>query len=251
MPEAAVAHTIHFPVRSFEVDPGGRMTLRSLAAYLQEAADADATRLHVSMTQLVERDLAWVLHRLRIEVDSYPRVGQELAITTWPKRFERLVAHRDFTVCEGSGAPVARASSRWVVVDLTTRSVIRLPEFIRELPVPDRDAALTLDGPGPAAVDAPEIERRFEVRRSDLDIARHVNNTRYVGWAVESVPDEIFETHRPSSIEIQFRQEAGWGDVVHTQSQRLEAEPPAFAHSLWAESKAMELARATTRWRKL
>jgi acyl-ACP thioesterase len=224
------------------------MTLRSLAAYLQEAADADATRLHVSMTQLVERNLAWVLHRLRIEVDSYPRVGQELAITTWPKRFERLVAHRDFTVCDVSGSQVARASSRWVVVDLTTRSVIRLPDFIRELPVPDRDPALTLESSGPEPVEAPEIERRFEVRRSDLDVAQHVNNTRYIGWAVESVPDEIYQTHRPSAIEIQFRQEAGWSDVVKVQSQSLGGEPVSFAHSLRAEGREKELARATTRW---
>ena len=251
MSEQAVAHTIRFPVRSFEVDTGGRMTLRSLAAYLQEAADADATRLHVSMTQLVERDLAWVLHRLCLEVESYPRVGQELAITTWPKRFERLVAHRDFTVCDVSGSPVARASSRWVVVDLTTRSVIRLPDFIQNLPIPEREPALTLDDSGPAALEAPESQRCFDVRRSDLDVARHVNNTRYVGWAVESVPDAIFETHRPSSIEIQFRREAGWGDVVSALSSRLAGEPPAFAHSLRTEAQDTELARAITQWRKL
>ena len=250
MSEQAVAHTIRFPVRSFEVDTGGRMTLRSLAAYLQEAADADATRLHASMTQLVERDLAWVLHRIRIEVESYPRVGQELAITTWPKRFEQLVAHRDFIVRDTSGSPVARASTRWVVVDLTARRVVLLPDFIQNLPIPEREPALTLEGSGPAALEAAESKRRFDVRRSDLDVARHVNNTRYVGWAVESVPDAIFETHRPSSIEIQFRREAGWGDVVCALSSRLAGEPAAFAHSLRIEGQDTELARAITQWQK-
>ena len=40
------------------------------------------------------------------------------------------------------------------------------------------------------------------MRRSDLDVVNHVNNTRYVGWAVESVPDTVWESHHPTAFPV-------------------------------------------------
>jgi medium-chain acyl-[acyl-carrier-protein] hydrolase len=245
-------HRQDFPVHSYEVDTEGRLTPRALFAFLQEAAGGDAARAGYTMERLAEEQLVWVIQWMRVEVERYPSRGETLTVTTWARGFERAIAWREFDVVDHSGARIAVGTSRWAVVDLRARRLARLPEFIRRSPVPDRPPALDR---GPSALEPAEpadLERRFEVRRGDLDMVRHVNNTRYVEWALETVPDEVLEGSRPSSFEIAFRREAVFGDTVVARTRRLaHSAGPVFAHELRADGAGHELARAASAWRRI
>lgn len=243
-------HRQAFLVHTYEVDPEGLLTPRALCAFLQEAAGGDATRAGYTMERLAQEQLAWVIQWMRVEVERYPRRAETLTITTWARRFERAIAWREFDVVDGGGARVAVGTSRWAVVDLAARRLVRLPEFVRTCPVPDRPRALDRAPSSLERADPPDLERRFEVRRGDLDVLRHVNNTRYIEWALEAVPDEIQETHRPSTFEIAFKREAVSGDSVLARTRRLEEDGGlAFAHELRSAGTGHELARAVSVWR--
>lgn len=237
-----------FTVRSYEVDPRRRLTLRALCAYLQEAAGLHAAQLGASMERLEESGLAWVLHRLKLELADWPRQGEVLEVLTWPSRFERVLADREFEVRAG-GVRVAAASTRWAIADVRLRRPVRIPEFILGLPVGGRPPAVAIGRDELPAVGSPVLTRSFAVRRADLDVVAHVNNTQYVSWLAETVPDEVAEEMRPAGLEVVFRQEARYGDVVVSEAERLAgADGAAFAHVLRREADGGELARAVTRW---
>jgi medium-chain acyl-[acyl-carrier-protein] hydrolase len=243
-------HRQDFLVHSYEVDAAGFLAPRALCAFLQDAAGGDAARAGYTMERLAVEQLVWVIQWMRVEVERYPRRGEALTVTTWARRFDRAIAWREFDVVDGSRARVATGTSRWAVMDLAARRLVRLPEFVRRCPVPDRPPALdrapsTLEPAEPAGQ-----ERRFEVRRGDLDTVRHVNNTRYVEWALETVPDDVQESCWPEAFEIAFRREAVHGDTVVARTRRLAGEAgPAFAHELRAHGTGHELARAASVWR--
>lgn len=237
-----------FDVRSYEVDPSGRLTLRALCGYMQEAAGIHATHLGAGMGHLGTRGLAWVLHRLRLEVAETARAGERVSVTTWPREFGRMIAVRDFEVCDAGGRRLASATSRWAVVDLSARRAVRVPDFIRALPTGNRPTPVEGDHGPLQEVDAADLERRFEVRRTDLDVVDHVNNTRYVGWAVETVPDDVWEGCRPAALEILFQKEARFGEHVLARTTRIADEAGLrFAHELNGPDGSV-LARAATRW---
>jgi acyl-ACP thioesterase len=239
-----------FEVRSFETDPGGRLTLPALCAFLQEAAWRNAAAMGAGVDLLAERGLAWVLQRLRLEVDAFPRRGEALDVITWAKRWERAVALRDFDVRAPGGERLAAGTSRWVVVDLASRRIVRLPDLIRALPLPERPEALAFDGDGLPGWERADHERRLEVRRADLDAARHVNNARYVEWALEALPGDWLEAHRAARFEIVFRREGLYGDVLVSRAQRLPAHGGGgrFAHALVRARDGERLAEALSEW---
>lgn len=242
-------HSQTFPVHSYDVDAEGVLAPRALCAFLQEAAGGDAARAGYTMERLAAEGLAWVIQWMRVEVERHPRRTETLRVTTWARAFERAIAWREFDVVDEKGDRVAVGTSRWAVVDLASRRLVRLPEFVRRCPVPRRPPALDRAPTALAPVDPPELERRFEVRRGDLDVLRHVNNTRYVEWALETVPDEVLETHRPAAVEIAFRREAVFGDAVLARTRRQAGDAPAFAHELRSLRADHELARMASAWR--
>jgi medium-chain acyl-[acyl-carrier-protein] hydrolase len=251
-PPTEPLHRQLFAVHSYEVDTEGLLAPRALFAFLQEAAGGDAARGGYTMERLAEDGLVWMIQWMRVEIERQARRGETLVVTTWARRLDRALAWREFEVVDAASARVAVGTSRWAVVDVEARRLVRLPKFVRRSPVPDRPPALDRAPSALEPAEPAELERRFEVRRGDLDTVRHVNNTRYVEWALETVPDEVQEGSRPAVFEIAFRREGTYGDAVVARTRRLAGDgEAAFAHELRSAAAGHELARALSLWRPL
>src|SRR5436305_2745285 len=84
--------------------PSGRVRLDALARWLQDVAYADVVDAGVA-------DLGvWVVRRMRIRVERFPRFGDEVRLRTFCSGMGRLVAERR-TVVDSSGGGAAEAVS--------------------------------------------------------------------------------------------------------------------------------------------
>jgi medium-chain acyl-[acyl-carrier-protein] hydrolase len=103
------------------------------------------------------------------------------------------------------------------------------------------------------AVAFPDRSTRIHVRRDDLDLNRHVNNTRYITYALESVPGPFMGTHLPDLIEISFFKSARHGDTIQSliQQQQVHDDQPEFIHQLVGERETLEYCRLSTRWKRM
>lgn len=246
MPDAL--HTETFHVRSYEIDPQGVASTQTVCNYLQEAAGNHAHALGFSIEHLGAQGFTWVLARLHVQIDRYPRWRDRLTVTTWPSGHNGLFATRDFLVHDGQGSLIARATSAWLMIDLERRRPTRIPATFDVYENPGRPRALADPAERlPAPEGTPEAHR-FRVRYSDLDLNGHVNNVRYVEWAVEAVEAERLQQAEVAALEVHFRAETGYGDVVtvHTAPAAGDA---VLLHRLVGEA-GREVARARTRWRR-
>lgn len=240
-------------VRSFETGPGGRASLQAICNYLQEAAGNHATELGVAIDQLVEKNLTWVVARLRVEMEDYPAWRDEIVVETWPSGADRLYATREFLVRSASGREIARATSAWLLIDLERRRPVRMPEFITSIELPRRERAVA-DMPDRLPDSAGDhtgepSTHEIAVRYSDLDMNGHVNNVTFAEWSLESVPVALRETHVVRALDLHFRAEARYGDTAVVRTQPLNANSGgsySFLHVITNGDR--ELARARTDW---
>ena len=129
----------------------------------------------------------------------------------------------------GGGARLHRGRWKWALIGPRrepvgrsgppTRRAVRLPEFLRRLPTGGIPAVLELPPfPAPATNAALLGERTLVVRRADLDGVGHANNTRYVEWGLEAVPEEWSKTRALSGLDIVYRREALYGDTLESRA---------------------------------
>jgi len=236
-----------FTVHTYEVDAFGQLAVPALAGFLAETAARHATALGVGVEALAARGLAWVLVRQRLEILRTPGLHEELEVETWPSGVERLAALRDFRVRGGDGAEVARAASQWFVLDLATRrprpplEVLDAARFRVEVP-----HALSFADGKLRALERWERERRFHTRYADIDRNLHVNNGSYLGWAIEAMPREAWQSLRLAALDVEFRAECTLGSAVL--SRLLPSGEGAYLHGIVREEDGRELARVATRW---
>lgn len=237
-------HRENFVVKSYDLDATGKLSVGGLCRFMQEAASTHAVLLGVGGAALFARGLAWAMHRLKVEIDRRPKQGDTVAIETWPSAIERLSAHRDFLLLDEDGAVLARATSAWIVFDLATRRAGRVLDSLGDIPPAERPRAAIIETRRPPAIERADVERKFRVRRSDLDVNAHANNTAYADWAIEATPETLWRTHRPALIELLFRAECTFDEEIVATSTALEATRYATA----IKRGDLELARAETRW---
>lgn len=200
-----------FPVASYEVDADGALSLFALFNRFQDLAGLHAAHLGVGYDALRRQSLAWLLSRIRIEIDALPHWGDIVQLATWPKGIERLFALRDFTLADERGDVMLRSTSAWLLVDIQRKRPARIERLDVDLAFENAPDAIADRPERLEAVDALTPVFEHVVRPSDIDVNRHVNNAQYVKWicdCLDNTPSRI------TSIAIDYLEESRLGDTI-------------------------------------
>jgi len=236
-----------FRVRSYEADANGFASPVSICNYIQESAGNHAHHLGFAIDQLMERERTWVLFRLSLRMNAYPRWRDDIVVTTWPAGAHRIYAHRDFLVRDLQGGSLGAAGSIWLLVDLNTRRPLKMPAEIDAMAMKDRPRARSADLEKRLVPPKnPAMERRFIARTSDIDVNRHVNNVRFIDWALEAVPRDVREQKRLVELDAEFLAEGFDGDEVASAAE--DCGEGRYAHHISRVSDDKRLAIAMSRW---
>lgn len=178
-----------------DAGPSGRIRLDGIARWVQDVAYADVTDAGVV------DESAWVVRRMRIRVDRFPRFAEPVQATTFCSGFGRLWAERRVTFMSDSG--LVEVAGVWVHLSPETGMPVPLRESFDRVymeAAQGRRVKAQLRHPNP---DGTEPTTPWFFRRADADIADHVNNAAYWQAVEESLED-------PDSIdaEIEFREPA-------------------------------------------
>ncbi len=242
----SIAGESRFIVRSSEIDYKGKATMPALVSFMQEAAWENTRNLGISMYDLLERGFTWVLQRMRIEMFRYPAHGESIIVETWASGRERVFLHRDFRIYSTNNELLGQATSVWLVMDVVKRQLVSVPEFITDVEiVPGQTALPFAKGKMPQLIKA-VFQDKMPVRWHDIDLNKHVTNTRYLQWVLDTLPAETLE-RQLSEIEIIFKSESILGDTVFSEAGFSENES-ILLHKLTSQNTGKELVQAKSIW---
>lgn len=248
-------YTKRYQVRPNEADAQNHLKTVAALDYLQDMAWEHASRLGLSVDQLLARNLTWVLARLHVRQLRPVRQGETLSVDTWPVGVHRLYAIRDFRALDEAGEPVLLATSGWLILQVPGFRPLRPDPYLEDVEtVDDRalvDSFRALPRLSEAAASPPA---EFVVRWHDLDINRHVNNTVYPRWALEALPRDVLNTAWCREIEIHFVGMANDGDAVRVRHAPLDASDSrtrSFAHQILLAHSGKPCTHLVTRWGEL
>ncbi|PIE54607.1 MAG: hypothetical protein CSA35_05430 [Dethiosulfovibrio peptidovorans] len=201
-----------FRLRIYEVGPSGQATAVTMMNLFQDAASHHAESFDMGYAQLFPRDLGWVLTKFRLTVDRYPRYGETVTLQTWPRAPRRIFAYRDVAFFVEDEL-IAVGTSVWCLLDLSARRAISLNRVFKSFP--SRDEQLYPDEiPSIPNLDVAWWRWSTVARNSELDLNGHVNNTVYLGWALECLSGERCPVGMPKDLLFSFRKEVARGDSV-------------------------------------
>lgn len=232
-----------FVVRTSEIDSNKRLKIPALIQLLQESSMQNVLSLKLSVWDLEEDHLSWVLLKKELIIHRLPTVGQTIRIKTYPAGFHRIFAYRDFIVTDQDDTILATAASVWGLLNTQSRKLITIPPYEFYNVLPDH----VLDRPSfklPAKIDA-QHTRRTNIVWHNLDWNGHVNNIVLIQSMIDSIPNEYLNTNTLKRLQLQFKSESLLGDdlesvcqingndIQHSIIRKLDNSIIALAHSVW------------------
>lgn len=198
-----------FKVCDYECDPWNRMTPANALRRIQEIATSQCTKLGFDGEFYRRTNTVFMLSRLSLEMAQMPKAEQLVRMETRGYGMRRAVYHRVTTFFSMEGERLCEADTRWVLVDLATRRIMRKPieafvPYFNDEPQEEHEMELLQP-------ELPEPLATLKAEYSLCDSNGHINNAAYADLVYNQLPLEEMEPSPPRKLLLFYRSEIPLG----------------------------------------
>ena len=124
-----------------------------------------------------------------------PAHRETIRLETWSNKCRKMQAERGYYLFDEKGEKIADGMSRWIYMDFAKRKPTNVPDDMIEKYGTNQPPAIEGEKfrMPPMPEGEPKAQQRFTVTRRDTDTNGHANNVKYLEWALDDVPDEIYD----------------------------------------------------------
>ena len=158
---------------------------------------------------------SWILLDWKVKVLDRPMYAEELRVKTWGRYFQKAYTYRDYEIYNSKGELCVIATSKWALIDIEKRNVLKLTDEIKNKYKPEEKSVFN-----EKVLDKMKIPTEFQreitytVGRKDIDINNHMHNTYYLSLVYEVLPEDVYENRPYDNFRITYKKEIQLGDTI-------------------------------------
>lgn len=194
-----------------------QITNFALLKLLGEVASTHSSNVGYGVNDIETKKKVWLLMDWKLQVLERPKYEDTLKIKTWARPIEKHIfyTYRDFEVlCNGKR--VAIATSKWVLFDLNINKITKITNEIISLYKPEETQAF--NEKEISKIKEPQQKTsnlKYEVRRADIDINKHMHNLNYLKVAYEALPEQVYFNEDKKNVRIMYKHQVLLGDNIN------------------------------------
>lgn len=204
-------YQLRHKVRYSEISSDKSVDMAQIVNYLQDCSTFESVSVGDDLEHLEEKKCTWLLAAWQIEVKRYPKMAEEIVISSWHSGHKGVLAHRNFQICDEKGEQIVLADSIWFYFDLERKVPRRIAQEYVDLY--GYQAPLCMEVK-PRKITLPDVQGieqdAFPVRKSDLDTNGHVNNAKYIAMALE-----YGKNCKINKMRADYRKSALYGERIY------------------------------------
>ncbi len=193
--------------------PNGYLKYTDLCNILQLTAALHAELGGISFSDMQAHHQAWVLSRMRLEINRLPKWRDTVTVKTWIQSLENSRSIRCLEMYLGDEKLVG-CETFWAVFNTQSRrpEALALPHEHFEK-YPNESATAETFSKIDTTVKT-EVVTEKTILLSDLDIVNHANSVKYLEWCLDYVAPELLLQQTLQSIEMNYLKEVSLHDTV-------------------------------------
>lgn len=190
--------------------PNGYLKYTELCNILQLTAAKHSELGGISFKDMQVFHQAWVLSRMRLEINRLPKWKDKITVKTWINSLDNSRSTRCLEVYIGEEKLIG-CETFWVVMNTNSRrpEALALPnEHFEKFPERATNKPFSKI----------DLQHNFEivatqnVQLSDLDIVNHVNSVKYIEWCLNYIDFEIIIQQKIKSFDMNYLKELSLND---------------------------------------
>lgn len=206
--------TKNYEIHYYEVDSRLRCKLSSIIDFICDVGTQQSESVGGGMKYCTENNCAWVFYKYDIKMSKYPMFGETISITTKPVGFKKFYGLRKYIIKDSEENIIGEALALFFLINIEKRRPTRIQKEQYDFYGVDGDIDYDVSMEKLERVDYEDYSVDFHIRYSDIDSNNHVNNVKYIEWAIEAVPIEVVKYYRIKRIKVTFEKESRYGETI-------------------------------------
>lgn len=193
--------------------PNGYLKYTDLCNILQLTAGLHAELGGISFSDMQVNHQAWVLSRMRVEINRLPKWRDVVTVKTWINSLENSRSIRCLEMYVGD-EKIVGCETFWAVFNTQTRrpeSLAIAHEHFEKYP--NDKATETQFSKIDTNIDSQLVTKKT-ILLSDLDIVNHANSVKYLEWCLDYVEPKLLLKQSLASFEMNYLKEVSLNDIV-------------------------------------
>ncbi|WP_125707148.1 acyl-[acyl-carrier-protein] thioesterase [Companilactobacillus zhongbaensis] len=184
----------------------GDIKISALLDVMLLASENQLKQKNADSVSMVERGLGWVVTQYHLDIKKMPAVGEKVKVSTRATSYNKFFFYRDFWIDDEAGNRMVTLESAFVIIDIKERKIVSAADNLKDLFGSQetnkikRFARLR----EPKEFDTKDPQH---IGYYNIDVNRHVNNTYYFDWMIDSLDIEFIASHRIKSMDIKYEKE--------------------------------------------
>lgn len=166
-------------------------------------------------TMMQKSNAFWVLSKLKVKIESLPKMLQRLTYTTFPTSYTAFRFNRDYTISANDKVCI-KATSEWCVLDADTRKLRKTDTVCYPFDMPHVDFTAGCKEFSKIKIQVAQKDKVYSYKTmyTDIDANKHVNNVAYVRMVLNCFSPEQFVNLDIDEFEMYYHAQAFYNQVI-------------------------------------
>lgn len=201
-------------VESFACDMNNRMKLSAILREMQEIGNRHLDALGYPRSVMRQKEWAFLLTKIHIRIYRTPKEGDRLIQQTAPKKTKGIYFFRDINFYDSDGNLMIEANTVWILVSTENNKHSVLRPKVFEMPFDcDDNTDYTVSSWKSNIPTEGCWEGTREIRYTDIDCNRHMNNAVYADIVYDFMPLDL-AGREIDEFRISFKNETVLGESI-------------------------------------
>jgi medium-chain acyl-[acyl-carrier-protein] hydrolase len=200
-----IKYSEDYRVAYYAADVNGNMKLPLLISVALQVSGVQSANLGRSDEYIASLGLGWILTNYDVEIKRMPRFSELVTIETEAVAYNKYFCYRHFWYKDEEGNELVEIKATFALMNLIKRKMAQVTEAIISPFGSEKITRVLRSAPIQKIVDGKSTE--YRVRYSDIDLNRHVNNSRYFDWLCDALGFEFLLKHDLKTLAIKYVKE--------------------------------------------
>ena len=203
-----------YEINYYDVDYKLNCKMSSIINFICDIGTQQSESIGGGMEYCTKNNCAWVFYKYDIKINRYPTFGEKISIRTEPVGFKKFYGLRKYTIYDEQNNIIGTALALFFLINIEKRRPMRIQPEQYDFYGVDGDIDYDISMESIQKMKEEEFSKEFNIRYSDIDSNRHVNNVKYVEWALEVVPIDIITNYKLKRVKVTFEKECTYGECI-------------------------------------
>ena len=243
--------TKNYEINYYDVDYKLKCKLSSIINFICDVGTRQSESIGGGLEYCTKNNCAWVFYKYDIKMFRYPVFGEKISITTEPIGFKKFYGLRKYYIKDEKGNLVGEALALFFLINIEKRRPMRIQPEQYDFYGVDGDMDYDISMEKIEKMENEQYSRTFDIRYSDIDSNKHVNNVKYIEWALEVVPIDIITNYELKRIKVNFEKEISYGNKIQSVCEtRIIDKEKLNSYHVIKSSEGKELTMLELQWEK-